>query len=45
MSWFNRKPKPKNPPQYPSPKNFSPATERLLKETKQAVQPLREKNE
>jgi hypothetical protein len=37
MSWFNRKPRPKNPPANFSPKHVSPATQRKLEETKQTV--------
>ena len=37
MSWFNRAPRPKNPPSAPPPKHFSPAAERLLEESKQQV--------
>jgi len=36
MSWFNHKPRPKNPPQHLSPKNYSPATERRLDKTKES---------
>ena len=43
MSWFNHKPRPKNPTHHLSPKHFSPATERKLEETKKAVQPPKEK--
>ena len=42
MSWFNKKPRPKNPPQHLSAKNLSPATERKMKETKERVRPLKE---
>lgn len=39
MSWFNKKKStPKQAPAY-SPHKSSPATERLLKETKEAVRP------
>ena len=41
MSWFNRAPRPKNPPSAPPPKHFSPTADRILKETKKQV---REKN-
>jgi hypothetical protein len=37
MSWFNRAPRPKNPPHSVSPKHFSPVAERLLKESKRQV--------
>lgn len=37
MSWFNRAPRPKNPPGAPPPKHSSPAAERVLKETKDQV--------
>jgi hypothetical protein len=37
MSWFNRAPRPKNPPSAPSPKHSSPAADRILKETKKQV--------
>ena len=37
MSWFNRAPRPKNPPHSPPPKHFSPVAERLLKESKRQV--------
>jgi hypothetical protein len=37
MSWFNRAPRPKNPPHSPPPKHFSPVAEKVLKETKQQV--------
>ena len=33
MSWFNRAPRPKAPPHH-APKNFSPATERSLEQSK-----------
>ena len=42
MSWFNTKPRPKNPPQNLSAKNLSPATERKLKETKEKVRTPKE---
>ena len=37
MSWFNRAPRPKNPPHSPPPKHSSPLAEQVLKETKQRV--------
>lgn len=37
MSWFNRAPRPKNPPHSPPPKHFSPTAERLLEESKKQV--------
>jgi hypothetical protein len=37
MSWYNRKPRPKNPPAVISPKNSSPAAEKYLKEIKDTV--------
>jgi hypothetical protein len=37
MSWFNRAPRPKNPPSASPPKHFSPVAERVLKETKDQV--------
>jgi len=37
MSWFNRAPKPKNPPHSPPPKHFSPIGDQVLKEIKQQV--------
>jgi hypothetical protein len=37
MSWFNRAPRPKNPPHSPPPKHFSPFAEQVLNETKQQV--------
>jgi hypothetical protein len=40
MSWFNRKPRPKNPPVL-IPKHSSPVSEKRLNKTKEAV---REKN-
>ena len=43
MSWFNRKPRPKNPPQHLSAKNLTPATERKMREAKERVRPLKEK--
>ena len=43
MSWFNRKPRPRNPPQHLSAKNLSPTTERVMKETKERVRPVKEK--
>jgi len=43
MSWFNHKPRPKNPPRDQSSKNFSPTTERMMKEAKEKVRPLKEK--
>jgi hypothetical protein len=36
MSWFNRRPSPKNPPVAP-PKASSPISEKYLKEMKEAV--------
>jgi len=42
MSWFNRKPRPKNPPQHLSAKNLSPTTERVMKETKERVRTPKE---
>lgn len=38
MSWFKRRPRVKEPPKQ-SPHRHSSATERLLKETKQATKP------
>jgi len=43
MSWFNRKPKPKNPPQNLSAKNLTPATERRMKQAKDQVRTPKEK--
>lgn len=43
MSWFNFKPRLKNPPRDQSSKNFSPTTERMMKEVKEKVRPLKEK--
>jgi hypothetical protein len=40
MSWFKRKPTVKNPPERVQHRH-SPATERLLKETKEATKPTR----
>jgi hypothetical protein len=40
MSWFKRKPAPKNPPEHIARRN-SPTVERLLKETKEATKPTR----
>ena len=37
MSWFNRAPRPKNPPSSPAPKHFSPLAETILEERKQQV--------
>ena len=37
MSWFNRAPRPKNPPASPAPKKSSPLGERVLKEAKAQV--------
>jgi len=37
MSWFNRAPRPKNPPHSPPPKHSSPIAEQVLNETKQQV--------
>ena len=37
MSWFNRAPRPKNPPHSPPPKHFSPIAEQALTETKKKV--------
>lgn len=37
MSWFNRAPRPKNPPLSAPPKHFSPIGEQVLKETKRQV--------
>ena len=37
MSWYNRKPRSKNPPTHLPSKNFSPATERRLEEIKKQV--------
>ena len=42
MSWFNKKPRPKNPPPHLSPKNLSPATERKMKEAKDRVRTPKE---
>lgn len=38
MSWFKRNPAPKNPPEHVAHRT-SPASERLLKETKAATKP------
>jgi hypothetical protein len=43
MSWFNRAPRPKNPPHSPAPKHFSPVAEQVLNETKQQVRGERTK--
>jgi hypothetical protein len=43
MSWFNRKPRPRNPPQNLSAKNLTPATERRLREAKERVRTPKEK--
>jgi len=42
MSWFNRKPRPKNSPQVLGPKTSSPATERRMKEVKERVRTPKE---
>jgi hypothetical protein len=42
MSWFNRKPRPKNPPQHLSAKNLTPATERKMREVKERVRTPKE---
>jgi hypothetical protein len=34
MSWYKRRPTPKNPPKAPSPWRTSPATEKKLEESK-----------
>ena len=39
MSWFRRKPTVKEPPSLSSHRRNSPASERLLKETKSATKP------
>jgi hypothetical protein len=43
MSWFNRKPRPKNPPSIPHPKKSSPSTEKYVKEMKEQVRQKEEK--
>jgi hypothetical protein len=42
MSWFNKKPRPKNPPQHLSAKNLTPVTERKLQEAKERVRTPKE---
>jgi len=37
MSWYNRKPRLKEPKKLISPKHISPATEKILKDTKKRV--------
>lgn len=37
MSWFNRAPRPKNPPSAPPPKHFSPIADRAMEECKKQV--------
>jgi len=43
LSWFKHKPTVKNPPHIPAHRS-SPTTERLLKETKEAVRPPKPEN-
>jgi hypothetical protein len=44
MSWYKRKPRPKNAPSAPPPKHTSPSAEKHLKEIKKIIRGSPSKN-